>query len=237
MALLSISADSKTIKGEAFGFLTGILYMAPHQTVPGFNACPMADIAGCSHACLYTAGRGAFNTVQTARIKRLQAFINNRDNFMLKLVYEISALIKKASKQGMKPVVRLNGTTDIKWENVSFDFDGLHYDNIMQVFPDVQFYDYTKMPGRIVPANYDLTFSYSGVTAFNKYNNKAIDNGMRIAVVFNGKLPESFNGMRVIDGDLYDSRFIDDKGIVVGLKAKGKARKDNSGFIIPVMKE
>ncbi len=236
MALLSISADSKTIKGEALGFLTGILYMAPHKTIQGFNACPMADLAGCSHACLYTAGRGAFNSVQSARIKRLQAFINDQNAFMVSLVHEISALIKKASKLGFKPVVRLNGTTDIKWENISFDFNGITYTNIMEFFSDVQFYDYTKMSGRIVPANYDLTFSYSGITAFNKYNNKAIDNGMRIAVVFNGKLPESFNGMRVIDGDLYDSRFIDDKGIVIGLKAKGKARKDNSGFIIPIMK-
>jgi hypothetical protein len=234
-SLLSVSSDSKTIKGEAFNVLTGILYLAPADTVNGINTCPMAEIANCKSACLYTAGRGAFNSVQKARINKTIYFRDNRNNFMLQLVYDIAKLKKKAQKLGYKLAIRLNGTSDIKWENISFEFEGIVYDNIMAVFPDVQFYDYTKLPNRITPSNYDLTFSYSGVDAFNKYNDKALSNGMRVAVVFNNKaIPNTFKGIKVINGDESDVRFNDAQGIIVGLYAKGKARKDNTGFVVSV---
>lgn len=234
MALLSVSTDAKTIKGEQFGVLTGILYMAPYKTIKGFNSCPMAELANCANACLYTAGRGAFNNVQSARINRLQLFIDNRAEFMNQLIDEIKSLIRKANKSGFKLAIRLNGTTDIKWENIEFEYNGIKYNNIFELFPNVQFYDYTKMPNRETPINYDLTFSYSGAIGFEKYNQMAINKGMRIAVVFNGELPHSFKGMKVINGDDSDIRFNDARGIVIGLKAKGKAKKDNSGFVIPI---
>jgi hypothetical protein len=234
-SLLSVSTDAKTTKGEAYNVLTGILYLAPADTVSGINVCPMAEIANCKTACLYTAGRGAFNSVQKARIAKTIYFRDNRNDFMIQLVYDIVKLKKKAEKLNYKLAIRLNGTSDIKWENISFEFEGIVYDNIMGLFPDVQFYDYTKLPNRIVPTNYDLTFSYSGVDAFNKYNNKAIDNGMRVAVVFNNKsIPNTFKGIRVINGDESDVRFNDVQGVIVGLYAKGKARKDNTGFVVSV---
>lgn len=236
MNLLSVSSDAKTIKGETMGVLTGILYMAPADTVPGINTCPAAVLAGCREACLYSAGRGAMSNVQKGRIRKTELFRDNRHEFMMQLAADIFSLIRKAKKEKMELCVRLNGTSDIKWENIGFTYNGVWYENIMQLFPNVQFYDYTKMTGRNnLPMNYDITFSYSGVSSFQKQNQKAIDNGMRIAVVFRDKdIPNSFKGIPVINGDESDLRYKDPKGCIVGLYAKGKARKDNSGFVVDI---
>lgn len=237
--ILSVSSDAKTSKGETLGFLTGILYLAP-SNVSGFEVCPMATLAGCRDACLYTAGRGAMSKVQKARIAKTERFFNDREAFMLDLVYSIKRLILDAEAQGLTPLVRLNGTSDIKWENVSLTYKGKDYDNIMQVFPDVQFYDYTKIPARSTkegfPSNYDLTFSYSGVSTFDKYNKQAFEAGDRIAAVFDKaeNIPSTFKGLPVISGDNSDVRHIDPKGHIVGLYAKGKAKQDKTGFVIRI---
>ena len=166
--ILSINADSKTSKGSKYGFLTGILYLAPSD-ISGHNVCPMAEVAQCRDACLYSAGRGAFTNVQEARINKTKRFFNDRDNFMLDLIYSINTLIRKAEREDLTPLVRLNGTSDIRWENIRHD--GL---TIFEHFPNVQFYDYTKIPNRKrIPANYDLTFSYSGVDTYQKAVRKA----------------------------------------------------------------
>jgi hypothetical protein len=233
--LFSISADAKTTKGEKLGFLTGILYLAPYN-LSGFQVCPMADLAKCADACLNTAGRGAFNSVQKARINKTRFFFEHRNEFMLSLVFSIVQLKRKAEKLGLIPLVRLNGTSDLKWENIGFEFEGKRFNNIMECFPEVQFYDYTKISSRNnIPANYDLTFSYSGVIQFQKYNKKAFNNGMRVAAVFNCKpdeIPASYNGMQVIGGDNSDIRHIEPQGVIVGLYAKGKAKQDKTGFVI-----
>lgn len=231
--LLSISADAKTSKGEKLGFLTGILYLAPYKTIPLFNTCAMAAIAGCADACLYSAGRGAYSSVQNARINKTKWFYADRQGFILQLIKNINSLVYKANKLGLIPLIRLNGTSDIKWENIGFEYQGKSYNNIMQLFPDIQFYDYTKIVNRDnIPANYDLTFSYSGKTEYLKYVNQAINKGMRIAVVFKDKnnLPDQFMGLSVVNGDNTDIRHLDNKGVIVALYAKGKAKKDNSGF-------
>ena len=233
--LLSISADAKTSKGEKMGFLTGILYLAPYKTISIYNTCSMAHIAGCDIACLYTAGRGAYSSVQNARINKTNWFYKDRESFINQLIKNIYSLIYKANKLGLIPLIRLNGTSDIKWENIGFDYEGKHYNNIMELFPDIQFYDYTKIINRDnIPANYDLTFSYSGKSEFIKYVNKAIEKNMRIAVVFKDKknIPNQFMGLNVVNGDNSDIRHLDNKGVIVALYAKGKAKKDNSGFVV-----
>jgi len=181
-ALLSVSSDAKTIKGETLGFLTGILYLAPATTTK-WNTCSMAKIAQCDVACLNSAGRGAFSSVQQARVNKTTWFFTERNTFMQQLVVDIAKLIKKANKQGLKPLVRLNGTSDIRWETVGFtDVNGIEYVNIFAAFPDIQFYDYTKDANRKdLPSNYDVTFSYSGVEGFQPYVEKALLNNMRMA--------------------------------------------------------
>lgn len=228
--LLSISADAKTIKGETIGYLTGILYLAPAKTTK-YNTCSMAEKAQCDKACLYSAGRGAFNNVQQSRIDKTLYFYEDRENFMLQLAANIKALIKKAESKGLKPLVRLNGTSDIRWENIPFEYHA----NIMEAFPNVQFYDYTKDVNRKdLPANYDLTFSYSGVDSFAPYVEKAQSKGMRMAVVFRkeSNIPATFKGILVVSGDKSDVRHLDDQGVIVGLYAKGKAKNDTTGFVV-----
>lgn len=234
-ALLSVSADAKTVKGESYGFLTGILYLAPATTTQ-WNTCSMAKIAQCDKACLYSAGRGAMNSVQKSRIAKTEWFFTDRQSFMQQLVVDIRKLIRKASKQSLKPIVRLNGTSDIRWEAVSFvDVTGISYANIFEAFPDVQFYDYTKDANRKdLPANYDLTFSYSGVEGFQPYVEKAQAKGLRMAVVFRteSSIPNTFRGIRVVSGDKSDIRHLDDQGVIVALYAKGQAKLDQTGFVV-----
>ena len=227
MKILGIGTDAKTVKGEKIGFLTGICYLAPSDE-SGFNTCPHAS-AGCRQACLFSAGRGAFGNVKEARINKTLAFLNDRDGWMRQLIKEITALCKKAAKLGLKPAVRLNGTSDLSWESVRIDGK-----NIMEHFPNVKFYDYTKNPHRMrrflageLPANYHLTFSRSE-------NNQAdvediVARGGNVAVVFHKTLPATYLGRPAINGDESDIRFADAPNSIVGLIDKGKARKDCSG--------
>lgn len=233
--LLGFNTNAKTVKGEKLGFYTGILYLAPSD-ISGFQVCPMAKLAQCEAACLYTAGRGAFNSIQKARIAKTKRFFEDRPGFMLNLVKDIQKGQRKAAILGQELLIRLNGTSDIKWENVSFiDFDGKEYPNLMSRFPNVQFYDYTKVANRKdLPPNYDLTFSYSNVVTFQKYNDIAINQNMRLAAVFRyaKDIPDTFKGMPVIGGDNSDVRHVEPLGHIVALYAKGKAVKDTSGFVI-----
>ena len=233
--LLGFNTNAKTVKGEKLGFYTGILYLAPSD-ISGYQVCPMAKLAQCEAACLYTAGRGAFNSIQQARIIKTKRFFEDRNNFMLNIVKDIEKGKRKAAKLGQELLIRLNGTSDIKYENVEFtDFNGEVYPNIMSRFPDVQFYDYTKIANRKdLPPNYDLTFSYSNVMTFQKYNDIAISQNMRLAAVFRFEkdIPDTFKGMPVIGGDNSDVRHVEPLGHIVALYAKGKAVKDTSGFVI-----
>ena len=225
--LLSVNADTKTIKSNKAGFLTGILYLAPYN-LSGVNLCPFAKVAGCVDACLNTAGRGNFSNVKSARLRKAKLFNDNRGEFMAQLIQDIEKLKREAKRKNLQAVIRLNGTSDIEWENIKASEDK----TIFELYPDLQFYDYTKNPNRKnLPSNYDLTFSYSGVDSFIKFNRQALANNMRIATVFK-IMPSEFLGRQVINGDDHDARFIEDKNLVIGLKAKGKARKDNSGFVI-----
>ena len=222
MALLS-TANTKILKGEKYGYKTYILHLAP-SLISGYQTCPKAS-AGCAAACLNKAGMGVYSTVQQARINRTKLFFQDRPNFMAQLAKEIKSAKKSAAKAGLKLLVRLNGTSDIAWEKIRVG----DYRNLFEMYPDVQFYDYTKIVGRTVPENYHLTFSKSESNDADV--SVAIRSGLNVAVVFD-KLPETYLGRPVVSGDDSDIRVNDPRGVVVGLKAKGPARKDLSGFVV-----
>ena len=237
--LLSINADAKTIKGNKKGFMTAIQYLTPY-TASGVNLCPNAKNANCHEACLVSSGRMVMQ--KQARLNRTKLYLTNQAEYFRQLSIEISKFIKRAERKGLTPLVRLNGTSDIRWENVGYVFEGVYYRNIMEQFSDLQFYDYTKIPNREksvngiqdFPKNYDLTFSYSGVETYTKFNERAFNEGKRIAVVFDKveNIPLTFHGRKVVSGDDTDIRHLDPENVVVSLYAKGRAKKDESGFVV-----
>jgi hypothetical protein len=235
MKLLS-TGNPKILKGIKQGYNTYILHLAPAD-LSGYNTCPKAT-AGCKAACLNTAGRGGMfkkgestNMIQEARIRKTKMFYEQRQDFMLALKKDIELAIKQSKKLGLIPVIRLNGTSDLSWEK----YDMIPGQNVFECFPDIQFYDYTKILGRKVKgiANYNLTFSAADGNDTDVYS--AISQGYNIATVFGIKktlpMPETYMGRPVFNGDESDLRFLDPKGVVVGLYAKGKAKKDTSGFV------
>jgi len=222
--LLSVSADAKTIKGEAQGYLTGILYLAPDKLAGGPTLCPFSS-EGCRAVCLNTAGRGGFNIVQESRIRKARMFQANIKAFTAQICEDIEALRAQALAKGLKTAVRLNGTSDIRWEGYG----------IMERFGDVQFYDYTKYPMRYrrnLPVNYHLTYSLSEKPDSMEHAQEWQRAGVNTAVVFRAELPVIFAGRVVIDGDVNDLRFKDPTGCIVGLRAKGKAKKTETKFVL-----
>lgn len=204
--------------------------MCPHST------------AGCRAACLNTAGRGGMfkagtntNMIQEARKRKTREFMADKEAFALRLIDEIKAFTRKATRKGMIAVVRLNGTSDILWEHIK-----VQDKTLMEHFPTIQFMDYSKFASRksaqALP-NYHITFSLAE-------NNDAkaaiaLANGINVATVFlvarSKPLPATYTiggkAFPVIDGDLTDLRFLDPKGVIVGLRAKGRAKKDTTGFV------
>jgi hypothetical protein len=219
MKLLSAS-NTKIKKGEKLGWKTLGLSLSPY-TISGKNLCPHAS-EGCAAACLNTAGMGVFSNVQEARLAKTKFLLEKRVEFIGQLLKEL----KNAAKRNEKLAIRLNVLSDLPWHNL---ID-------MAAFPSVSFYDYTPNVNRMIqylkgelPANYHLTFS-------RKENNQAqcdliLSMGGNVAVVFK-TVPKTWNGYEVIDGDETDLRFLDKKGVIVGLKAKGKGKKDTSGFVV-----
>ena len=238
-SLLSVDADAKTSKGAAAGVLTGILYMAPGTLAGVGNLCPHASL-GCAAACLFTAGRaGMFEDINKARVMRARFFHMDRAAFLQELRRDIDALIRKAAREGLRPAVRLNGTTDLPWETIAPD--------LFESYPGVKFYDYTKSARRAfayakgeLPANYHLTFSLAE-------NNGPIaalvlSAGCNVAAVVDGhregdRLEIAGQSFATFNADRHDVRFLDraspgGRGRVGILKAKGKAKKDKSGFVM-----
>ena len=232
MFKLLSTANPKIQKGTAHGYLSFILHLAPAD-LSGREVCPKRT-AGCTAACLNTAGRGGMfrkgettNVIQKARIRKTQYFFENRDAFMADLVEDILKAVNFARRKGLVPVFRLNGTSDLAWEKYPV---ANHGKNIFDAFSTLQFYDYTKVLGRKTAdiPNYHLTFSAADGNDADVQ--KAIAAGMNVAVVFD-KLPETYMGRPVFNADDTDLRFLDPKGVVLGLKAKGRAKKDTSGFV------
>ena len=229
--LLSVNSNPKIDKSNKVSekYWSCIMHLRPVNT----KICPYQDIAGCKSACLNTAGLGGvYPSIQKARQKKTDLFLDDREEFMRVLVKDIHTFVRACDRKDKRPAIRLNGTSDIQWEYIEIE----GHANIFEMFPDIQFYDYTKIPTRKVEhiPNYHLTWSYS--ESNDKYAgwiDRVKDN---IAIVFRTKdLPETFKGRGVIDGDLHDMRFLDEPNSVVGLKAKGQAKKDTSGFVIDVL--
>jgi hypothetical protein len=238
-SLLSIAADAKTIKGAAAGVLTGILYLAPGTLAGVGNLCPHAS-KGCAAACLFTAGRaGIFETVNIARIMRTRFLHADRAAFLDVLRGEIRALMRRAARLGLRPAVRLNGTSDLPWETLA--------PSLFTEFPQIRFYDYSKSARRALafakgefPPNYHLTFSLSesngptaALVAAAGCNVAAVVDGHRAGQV----LEIAGQSFATFDADRHDVRFMDrpakdGRGRVGVLKAKGLARKDVSGFVV-----
>lgn len=226
MKLLTVE-NAKTIKGESLGYLTGILYLAPANESKVMNTCPMAT-DGCKAGCLYSAGKAViFPAVKAARVRKTVELHENKDAFISQLRKDITSLIRRAAKNGLTPAIRVNGTSDLAGMAMQ----------LASEFPTVQFYDYTKLPKpwQRVRANYHITFSLSESNMADAM--QSLQHGVNVAVVFNVKrgheLPTTWNGHTVIDGDLHDLRFLDAArgGVIVGLRAKGPAKKDVHGFV------
>jgi hypothetical protein len=240
--LLGVGLDAKSVKGERYHYVTGMQYLTPADGSGVANLCAYAS-PGCQWACLNTAGHGdprMGNVVQLARLTRTAYWQYQRSAYWTQLIKEVDALVRKAKRKAMIPVVRLNGTSDIVWERTRVVIDGVTLaPNIMALYPHIQFYDYTKWPfdkREALSPNYHLTFSRSENNHAEAMHNLA--NGRSVAVVFDTKkgqpLPESWNGYQVIDADISDLRFLDANGVICGLRAKGYAKHDDSGFIVKV---
>jgi len=205
------------------------LSLAPSD-ISGYNVCPMANKvtqgenhklkSACSSVCVAHNGNGRYPIVINARIRKTKLFFEDRNTFISLLIEDITEAIKESKKAGYIPTFRLNAYSDILWENIR-----VNGKNIFEMFPDITFYDYTKIANRKTPSNYHLTVSYFGNDIEYK---KAIKNGSNVAMVFdtqNNKklpLPSEYNGMKVIDGDLTDLRTKENDGsnVIVGLRAK-----------------
>lgn len=224
MTLLT-TANPKLTKSSG-RYLGAILHLSPH-TISGKNICPKAS-NGCVAACLNSAGRGAMYPAQNARLNRTLVLHSSPAVFNSLLVQEIVKFQRRALRKGLKPVIRLNGTSDLNWFK------------IIDQFPSIQFYDYTKRLGLLKLLkhyqsqgqflNYRLTFSRT--ESNGKDCRWAITNGFNVAVVFSGSLPKVYKGFPVLNGDQSDWRFLDKPGHVVGLIAKGRAKRDLSGFVV-----
>lgn len=231
----SVSKTYKHAKSKKYHELTYSLYLAPAKS-SGYETCPRRT-EECTLLCLNTSGNALRYTDQivNSRINKTKLFFEHREFFMNWLVYEIKLAHARAKKYGYKFSVRLNNTSDISPESFYMDVNGKKR-NILQIFPKIKFYDYTKVSKRAELLdkykNYDLTFSYSGYNLDESI--QMLNRGVRVAVVFRDKLPTTFWGRQVIDGDLYDMRYKDPKNVIVGLKYKTTKNKipENQKFVV-----
>ena len=253
---IAAGANAKTVKGDKI-YQTAIMYLAPASASGVGNVCAMAETAKCIEGCLFKAGRAAFTpSINPARIAKTRRYFADRSAFMAELVRDLTSFTRHCARIGVKPAVRLNGTSDIQWEIAHPCVrNGQTFDSIFAAFPDVTFYDYTKIikrAYRALPANYSLTLSYSA--ANQNYAASVIkaarETGLNVAVVYRHKAfrdsllaegallaADTFGlnnaiHLSVINGDETDMRFLDKQGVIVGLYAKGPAKKDTSGFVI-----
>jgi len=228
---LLTESSTKTIKGLEFGYLSQVLYFAPSD-LSGVDLCPSAS-DGCRSACLVASGQLGLSSGIRATMARTLLFRFRPLIFWTGVSEEIARGARKARKKGMRHSVRLNGTSDVPFEARK---NGKPLRELMRLFPQTHFYDYTKLAGRCLPEyvarhglqDYHLTFSFSGENW--KACEMLLERGVSVAVCFDlkkgGKLPETYKGFQVIDGDIHDLRFLDEKGVIVGLRYKLPKRKN-----------
>ncbi len=252
------STDSaKAIKASGYGYLNAIHYMAPHSSAGVGNLCAHASVQ-CIALCLGThSGQAAMvkdldngtNATRESRKHKARLFMANRAAYMNEVARAIVRIVIRARRENLTPCIRLNGSTDITWERIRFDLEPktaamvapmrrgdwkLTQVTLLELFPDIQFVDYTKNPNRMgkTPANLHLTLSYSGANSQACVD--ALNAGHNVAMVFHGGLPVSFAGFPVVDGDKHDLRHLDPRGgFIIGLSPKGAtAKRDKSGFVV-----
>jgi hypothetical protein len=231
-----INSSAKMIKNKKVSNnYTYVIYLSPANT-SGYNVCTHST-PECRKGCLATSGRAKIeiysniNRIKNARIKKTRLFFEEQKYFIDWMIAEIKMYQKKAKKDGYYFSIRLNGTSDIDWANI-----GEYGKTIFDLFPEVQFYDYTKNPHKFInkPLNYHLTFSYTG----RNWNlcEAILKSGQNIAMVFNTTknqiLPTEYKGYKVINGDLTDYRPLDGKGVIVGLRFKVIANKEANNEIL-----
>jgi len=230
LELLSYGRDSKTPKGAALGVATAVLYLTPSDVIsawiPKARTC-FDETDACKAHCVYKQGRGAFNNVQKARIRKTKEFFQHRESFLGRLDYDLRRFAEYCAKHKLTAAVRLNGTSDLPFESFIE----------MRKYPTINFYDYTKSYKRAMrfargemPSNYDITFSLSESNYPQAY--RLSKRGVKVAVVFANAPQTYFGNTPVIDGDASDARFLDPGGAVVGLTPKGSAKNDKSGFVV-----
>ena len=231
----SVNSSAKMLHSQEESHqYTYIVYLAPAKQ-SGYQVCTHST-KECRMGCLATSGHAGMDIasgkliIQNCRIKKTRLLFEQQDFFMAWMIAEIKRAMAKAKKDGFYFSIRLNGTSDIDWANIRYQ--GL---NIFEIFPETNFYDYTKNANKFLnkPANYHLTYSYTGR---NWEECKVLlEAGNNVAVVFNVKnesdLPDTFNGYKVINGDLTDYRIDDAKGIIVGLKWKRIADKEAEKYV------
>ncbi len=236
-ALGATESNPKLAKGEKLGVLS-----KPHNLSPasesGWNMCAQASL-GCIAACLHTAGNPVYLDAKIkARLQRTRAFMTMRKAYVALMAFELQALETKAKRLNMVAAWRPNTTSDYPFHSVALEVDGVKVKSLIHAFPTIEAYDYTKITKKalqwangLLPSNYHITFSKSESNDSDVA--KVLKAGGNVAVVFSSKqLPDSYLGKAVVDGDYSDARFLDSKGVVVGLKAKGKAKADESGFVV-----
>lgn len=231
--------NPKTLKGEARGWLTAILHLAPSDSSGVMNVCPKAS-KGCIELCLNTAGRGGIglttmgdNAIQAARRRKTIAYHENKDEFARLCVEELEHWNRHAHNRGLKLAIRMNGTSDLL---------GLTQRVYAGAWHLGRFYDYTKVFGAWAK-NPGVHYTFSRSETNEAACWMALKSGINVAIVFDRKrgvhLPLAHQvghrGWKVIDGDEHDLRFLDPQGgYIVGLRAKGRARKTDSKFVVKV---
>ena len=238
---LFTTKNTKVLKGEKLGYKTLILHLAPEKLAFQYalensiainpiglkalqgrsNLCPYAT-KECKMLCLNKAGNGNYPNVQLGRINKTIRFLNDPELFVDQLKSELEWHLNRAEKDQFEVVVRLNGTQDLLWESIQ----GSNGQSIVDQFSAVQFYDYTKWPlaKRVQRPNYFLLYSYTGTAVSGRLAIEYLQAGHNVAFVYDGLMPETWNGFTVVDGDETDLRFLDPAGSAVALKAKGKAK-------------
>jgi len=224
----------KMKKSKELGYYTPVLHLAPHIEARCGNMCPYSS-KFCRDICLHYSGFGGMiskkyktNAVVRRRILITRMYRFDKNHFMRQLDLDIVMAQDKAEKQNLKLAIRLNGTSDVEWENVQYKDENGSILTIIDKYSEVQFYDYTKIiermhPSYKLPNNYNLILSFSGIN--KKACKEALKNGKNVSVIFKQELPSKFWGYEVIDGDFHDLRFLDKAPRIVGLRAKGKAKK------------
>jgi hypothetical protein len=232
--LYSTSTKIEKSNKSDYGYYTLAQYLSP-ASESGWQLCPFRSPA-CEKACLgHSSGLMITSTSKAARIWRTTLLMTDRQAYAAQAIKELAALERKAIKAGVLPAARPNADSDATWENIRFDGQ-----TIMELFPNIQFYDYTKWPSKFrpasrLPANYHLTFSRSEITTLDDIQAE-FDAGRNVAVVFD-EVPTEWEGWPVINGDADDLRHLDPVGVIVGLKAKGAAKKDTAGFVVRLVTE